>query len=97
MEYLANLRAALKLQANIFHLGNCKQNVRVAPDIFDPSTIAANKHHFPGNADSAEFLDLVNTWCVISNSKGRFKDHKKLGDAAVRGDGDPQILRSFAS
>ena len=61
MECQANLQAAPKLQANVVHLGNCKQKVRVALDIFDPSTIAEMKHYFPDNADSAEFLDLVNT------------------------------------
>ena len=97
MECQANLRAAPKLQANVLHPGNCKQNVRVALAIFDPSTIAAIKHYFPENADSADFLDLVNTWWVISNSKARFNYRNKLGNAAVRGDGKPQFLRSFAS
>ena len=69
MDYQANLRAAPKLQANVAHPGNCKQNVRVAPAIFDPSTIAEIKHYFPDNADSVEFQHLVNTWWVISNSK----------------------------
>ena len=45
-----------------------EQIFRVAPAIFVHPTIAAIKRYFPGIADSAEFLDLVNTWWVISNS-----------------------------
>ena len=97
MEYRANLRGAPKLKENVVHPGKCKQNVRVALVIFEPSTVTANKHNFVRNADSAEFLDLVKTWWVISNSRGRFKNRNKLGNAAVRGDGKPQILGSLAS
>ena len=97
MECKANLRAAPKLEANVVHPGNCKQNVRLAKVIFDPSTIAAIKHYFPDITDSAGFLNLVNTWWVISNSKGIFDDCIKLGNAAVRGDGRPQLFRSLAS
>lgn len=97
MQCQANLRAAPKLQANVLHPGNCKQNVTVALAIFNPSTIAAIRHYFPEHADSAGFLELVNIWWTISNSKSRFNSHYKLGNAAVKGDGKPQFLRSFAS
>ena len=97
MECQANLRAAPKLSANVLHPGNCKQNVPVALAIFDPSTIAAIKHYFPDSVDSAEFLDLMNTWWTISNSKVRFNNRNKLGNAAVRGDGKPEFLRNFAN
>ena len=93
----ANLRAAPKLQAKVLHPGNCKQSVPVALAIFDPSTIAAIRHYFPQYADSAGFLELVNIWWTISNSKSNFNYHNKLGNAAVKGDGKPQFLRSFAS
>ena len=74
-----------------------KQDVRVVLAMFDPSSIAAIKHYFRNNADSAEFLDLVKTWWVTSNSKRIFNSCNKLGNTAVRGDGKPQNLRSFAS
>ena len=41
------------------------------------------------------FTLLANIWWIISNSKGRF--NKRDDDAAVRVDGKPQNLRSFAS
>ena len=93
----ANLRAAPKLQANVLHPGNCKQNVAAALAIFDPSTIAAIRHYFPDHSDSAEFLELVHVWWTISNSKTRFNSRDKLGNAAVEGDGKPQFLRNLAS
>ena len=83
MECRTNLRAAPKLKENVVHLGNCKQNFLVALAIFEPSTVAANKHYFARNADSAEFLNLVKTWWVISNSRGRLNNRNKLGNAAV--------------
>ena len=51
-----------------FILENVKKN-RLALAIFNPSIIAAIKHYFPNNADSAEFLDLVNTRWIISSQK----------------------------
>ena len=96
MKCQANLRAATKLQAKVLHPGNCKQSVPVALAIFDPSTIAAIRHYFPEHSDSAEFLELVNIWWTISNSKQRFNHRNKLGNAAVDGDGKPQFLRNLA-
>jgi hypothetical protein len=97
MQCQANLRAAPKLQANVLHPGNCKQNVAAALAIFDPSTIAAIRHYFPDHADSAGFLELVHVWWTISNSKTIFNSRNKLGNAAVEGDGKPQFLRNLAS
>ena len=62
MECQANVRAISMLQENVVHPENCKQNVRVALAILESPTIAAIKHYFSDTADSAEFLDLVNTW-----------------------------------
>ena len=56
-----------------------------------------NQTFFPDNADTAEFLDLVKTWCVSSNSIGRFNKRRKFGNAAVRGDGEFNFLRNFVS
>ena len=95
MQCQANLRAAPKLTAKVLHPGNRKQNVPVALAIFDPSTIAAIKHYFPDNGESAEFLDLMNIWWTISNSKVRYNHRNKLGNAAVQGDGKPKFLTSF--
>ena len=72
MDCQENLRTVPKLQAKFTHPGSLKQNVFVAIAIFDPSTLSTIKHYFPENADFAEFLDLVNTWWVISNSERKF-------------------------
>lgn len=92
----ANLRAAPKITASVLHPGNCKQSVPVALAVFDPSTIAAIRNYFPDKEDSAGFLNLIYVWWTISNSKVRFNSRDKLGDAAVKNDGKPEFLRSFA-
>lgn len=95
-ECQANLRAAPKLTAEVLHPGNCKQNVSKALAIFESSTIAAIRMYFPECKEAADFLNLINIWWTISNSKVRFNSNNKLGNAAVLNDGKPEFLRAFA-
>ena len=95
-ECQANLRAAPKLTAEVLHPGNCKQSVSKALAIFESSTIAAIRMYFPECKGAADFLQLINTWWTISNSKVRFNSNNKLGNAAILNDGKPEFLRTFA-
>ena len=54
-----NLRIAPKPTTKILHPGNCKQNFPNPLAIFDESTIAAVKSHFPEKACAAAFLTLL--------------------------------------
>ena len=92
----ANLRAAPELSAKVLHPGNCKQSVPVALAIFNRSTSTGIKRFFPEKADAAEFLNLVDVWWTISNSKTKENSRNRLGNAAVPGDRKPQFLRAFA-
>ena len=79
------------------HPGSCKQNVRPALSIFDETTSAALLSHFPGGRkDAAQFLQLINTWWIISNFTKRYHVKNKIGNAAVIGNQKPQFLRAFA-
>ena len=92
----AHLKAAPELTAKMLHPGNCKQNVPAALAIFHRSTFTAIKHYFPEKVDAAEFLNLINVWWTISNSKGRENTCHRLGNAAIPNDNKPQFLRAFA-
>ena len=82
----ANLRKAPKLTTKVLHPGNCKQNVSNALAIFDETTIAAVKSHFPEKASAPVNLTLCSKWWVLSNSKARYSTANYLGNAAVIGD-----------
>ena len=95
-ECQGNLRAAPKLSKTVLHPGNCKQSVPVPLAIFDPSTRAAILKYFPQVQDSADFINLFHTWWMVSNSKQRFRNGYRLGDAAVEHDVKPIFLRKFS-
>lgn len=92
----SNLRAAPQLSTNAIHPGNCKQSVPAALAIFHPSTSAAIIYYFPEKKDASQFLNLVNIWWTISNSKLRINSNNSIGNAAVEGDQKPLFLREFA-
>ena len=93
----ANLKVSPKLTSKVLHPGNCKQNVSVALSIFDKTTSAGIKYFFPNKTDAAEFLDLLNIWWVVSNSKQKNNSNYFLGNAAVNGDKKPEFLRALAN
>ena len=91
----ANLRKAYKL-SKCLHPGNNKQSVPLALHIFHETTSASIKSYFPEEIPAAEFLNLVNTWWTISNSKNIFNTSNRIGNAAIFNDKKPAFLRSLA-
>ena len=92
----ANLRKAPKLTYQTLHPSNNKQNVQLALNIFHETTTAAIASYFPDRKDATKFLNLVDTWWVISNSKSRFNSHNRMGNAVVPGDNKTDFLRALA-
>ena len=90
-----NLRKAPKLSYRALHPGNKKQNVPLALSIFDETTIAAIKDYFPERKDMSSFLEIINAWWMIANSKQRFHPNP-LGNAVVDGDGKIEFFRKLA-
>ena len=56
---------------------------------------AAIKDYFPNEKSASEFLNLFNTWWLVSNSKFQFSNIRS-GDAAKDGDGKVNFLMSLA-
>ena len=93
----ANLKKAPKITSQVLHPGSNKQSVPPALAIFHETTITAIKSYFPDREDAAQFLNLINTWWTISNSKSRYNWSNNLGNAASIGDKKPEFLRAFAN
>ena len=91
----ANLRKAPRINHKVLHPGNNKQDVNLALSIFHETTIAAFISLIPDRRDCSSFLELVNTWWLIVNSKSRFHVNS-LGNAVVPGDGKIDFLNKFA-
>ena len=68
----ANLNKAPKLSYQALHPGNNNQSVPLAVAIIHETTIAAVRSHFPSRSDLSGFLNLINIWWTISNSKQRY-------------------------
>ena len=49
-----------------------KENVPLALEVMQETTITAARSYFPSRRDVANFLEMFNTWWTISNSKKRF-------------------------
>ena len=49
-----------------------KENVPLALEVMHETTITAARSYFPNRRDVANFLEMFNTRCTISNSKKRF-------------------------
>ena len=93
----SNLKKAYKLSYKSLHPGDNKQSVPLALSIFHPTTSAAIKSYFPDRSDAAEFLNLINIWWTISNSKSQCNTNNRLGNAAVQNDFKPQFMRHLAA
>ena len=91
----ANLRKAHKLTFKSLHPFNNKQNVSLALNIFDQSTIAACKCYCSQRKDMQSFLIMINKWWTIVNSKTRFSANP-LASAIVKDDGKVEFLQSLA-
>ena len=90
-----NLRKAHKLACKSLHPFNNKQNVSLALNISDESTIAACKCHCPQRKDMQSFLIMINKWWTIVNYKTRFSTNP-LTSAIVKDDGKVEFLPSLA-
>ena len=82
----AKLKLAPKLSFRALHPGDDKQNVPYALAIFHSTTSAAIRDYFPENEDAASFLQLIDTWWTVVNSKQIKNTNNRLGNAAVKGD-----------
>ena len=92
----SNLKKAHKLSYQALHPGNNKQNVPLALAIFHDTTIAACESYLPERKDISEFMKIVNTWWLISNSK-EISNPNPLGNAIVAGDGKTDYLDFLAN
>ena len=92
-----NLKKAPKVALKVLRPSSNKQNVPLAPAMFDETTSAAIQWYFPQHSSAAEFLQLFQKWWIISNSKSQFSTTNYLGNAALLGDEKPLFLRAFAS
>ena len=79
-----NLRKANRLTYKVLHQGD-KQSVPLALAIFDPTT-SAIKSYFPKRNAVAQFLQLINLWWTISNSKQQFNMNFHHGDITKAND-----------
>ena len=91
---LDNLNKALKLSYQALHPGNNKQSVPLALVIIHETTIAASRSYFPTRSDLSGFLDLINIWWTISNSKRRYTSNV-LGNAIIFGNKKTVFYRIF--
>ena len=92
----SGLKKAPKLNYQVLHPGNNKQNFMLAMAIFHETTITAAKSYYPQRLDMSGFLAIINRWWTISNSKQQFSPNI-LGNAIVNGDGKTDFLVSFAN
>ena len=93
-ELKSNLRKAPKLSCIVLHPGNNKQNVPLELAVIHETTISAARSYFPNRRDVGNFLEIFNTWWIISNSKKRFSPNI-LGNAVINGNKKTEILRAL--
>ena len=93
----ANMKKASKLSYKVMHPGDNKQSVPLALAIFDQSTSTAIENYCPNWLYASLFLNLVNIWWTINNSKQEFNTNFRTGNAAVKDDKKPLFLREFAN
>ena len=91
----ANLNKAPKLSYQALHPRNNKQSVPLALAIIHETTTAAARSYFPTRSNLSGFLNLINTWWTISNSKQRYMP-TVLGNAITFGEKKTDFYRIFA-
>ena len=79
----ANLLKAHKLTLKALYPYNNRQNVGLALVIFHDTTISAAKFYLEKCTDALNFLQLINIWWTVVNSKHRYSVIK-LGNAVVK-------------
>ena len=96
LKLAAHFKMGHAITYRALHPGNKKQDVNLALSIFRESTSASIRRYLPKREDAASFLNLINVWWTISNSKSKFNNQNYLGNAAVRGDGKIEFLQKMA-
>ena len=91
----ANLNKAPKLSYKALHPRNNKQSVPLALAIIHETTTAAARSYFPTRSNLSGFLNLINTWWTIYNSKQRYMP-TVLGNAITFGEKKTDFYRIFA-
>ena len=89
------MRKAPKLSYQALHPGNNKQNVPLVLALFHETTIAVAKSHYPNREDVSGFLNVIDTWWTICNSKQRYSANP-LGNAIVLNDNKTNFFRLLA-
>ena len=84
---------AWHLREELYTTGKFR-SVPLALAIIHETTTAAIESYFPEKNNSADFLRLLNIWCIIS--KTQFLPINPLGNAANIGNNKPEFLKSFA-
>ena len=92
-----NLKKARKINYQVTHPGNKKQNVNLALAILDETTTAAILSYFRERNDAAQFLLLFHKLFVTLNSKQKFNTSNQLSNAAVKGDNKPTFYREITN
>ena len=91
----ANLNKAPKLSYQVLQPGNNKRSVPLVLAIVHETTIAAARSYFPTRSDLSGFLNLINIWWTICNSKQRYTPNS-LVNAIIFGDKKTDFYRIFA-
>ena len=91
----AHFKMAPKLNYRALHPGNNKQNVPLALAVFHETTSTAIRSYFPERVDAASFLELINTWWLISNAKV-FSHPNRMGQPIKEGDKKIEFLNAMA-
>ena len=89
------MNKAHKLSYQALYQGNNKQSVPQALAIIFKTTIVATRSYFPTRSDLSGFLNFINIWWTISNSKQR-NTPNVLGNATIFGDKKTNFYRIFA-
>ena len=74
-----NLKKTRKINYQVTHPGNNKQDVNLASAILDETNTAAILSYFPERNDTAQFLLLFHKLFITLNSKQKFNTPNQLG------------------
>ena len=90
----SNLNKVPKLSYQALHSGNNKQSVPLALAVIHETTIAAARSCFPTQSALFGFLNLINIWWTISNSKQSYTPNI-LGNAIIFDANKTDLYRIF--
>ena len=79
----ANFKLATKLSNRALHPGDNKQSVSFISSLNFSSHHISRNSRLPENEDAASFLQLIDTWWIVVNSKEEINSNNRLGNAAI--------------